>query len=198
MLADYIDARLAEFGRIPLERQALLQRLADHVAAVRPARLVFICTHNSRRSHMAQLWARAAAAHFGVDGVETYSGGIEATAFAPPAVAALQRAGFLIERTGTGDNPVYSVRQRQGEPARSAFSKVYDQAPNPAAGFCAVMACAEADAGCPVVAGADARIALPYEDPKDHDGTDCETGAYDARCRQIAREMLYAFSLVHG
>ena len=202
MLAEYIDQRRAEFDRIPDERAALLQRLADYVAARRregrPARLTFICTHNSRRSHLAQLWAREAATRFGLDNVETYSGGTEATAFAPQAVAALRRAGFRIEQTGRGENPVYRIGDPNDAPPQQAFSKVYDQPPNPGAGFCAVMTCAEADAGCPIVPGAAARIALPYEDPKAFDGTRLETEIYDARCRQIAREMVYVFSRVVG
>ncbi len=200
MLADYIAARLAEADRIPAERTDMLRRLAEHVGACREAgrttRFTFICTHNSRRSHLAQIWARVAADHFAVPGVETHSGGTEATALAPGVVGALRRAGFLVERTGEGDNPVYRIRYGDDAPPLTAFSKIFDRPPNPTSDFCAVMTCAEADAGCPVVPGAAARIALPYEDPKDHDGTERETEMYDARCRQIAREMLYAFSRV--
>ena len=47
-----------------------------------------------------------------------------------------------------------------------------------------------------MVLGAAERIAITYEDPKAFDGTDREAEAYDERCRQIAREMLYVFSLV--
>ncbi|MBC8424726.1 protein-tyrosine-phosphatase [bacterium] len=202
MLADYIAARLAEADRIPAARADTLRRLADHVVARREAgrtaRLTFICTHNSRRSHLAQIWARVAADHFAVPDIETHSGGIEATALAPGVVDALRRAGLLVERTGEGDNPVYRIRYRDDAPPVTAFSKIYNHPPNPTADFCAVMTCAEADAGCPVVPGAAARIALPYADPKIHDGTDRETGMYDARCRQIAREMLYVFSRVAG
>ena len=61
---------------------------------------------------------------------------------------------------------------------------------------CAVMTCSDADEACPIVQGADARFAIPYEDPKAFDGTREEAWAYDERCRQIAREMLYVFSKV--
>jgi protein-tyrosine-phosphatase len=145
---------------------------------------------------MAQLWAQAAAHHFGINGVETYSGGTEATAFDPRAVAALERAGFSIEATSTGENPVYGVRfSESAEPIR-CFSKVYDQPPNPTGGFGAVMTCGAADEGCPVVFGAARRIAITYDDPKAADGTTQEAAVYDERCRQIAREMLFAFSRV--
>lgn len=199
-LSAYVADALAELDQIPAERRVQLRDLALFVAertrGGERAPLIFICTHNSRRSHMAQLWAQAAAHHFGTNGVETYSGGTEATAFDPRAVAALERTGFAIEATSTVENPVYAVRfSESAEPIR-CFSKVYDQPPNPTEGFCAVMTCGAADAGCPVVFGAAQRIAITYDDPKAADGTAEEAAVYDERCRQIAREMLYALSQV--
>jgi arsenate reductase (thioredoxin) len=199
-LERFVADAIADLDRIPAERRLQLDALtlfvAERTSAGEPAPLTFICTHNSRRSHMAQLWAQAAAHHFGINGVETYSGGTEATAFNPRAVAALQRAGFLVEPTTTGDNPVYAVRYLAEMEPMSCFSKVYDQPPNPTGGFCAVMTCGAADAGCPIVFGAAERIAITYDDPKAADGTAQEAAVYDERCRQIAREMLYAFSRV--
>jgi len=155
---------------------------------------MFICTHNSRRSHLSQIWASTAAAYYGVPGVETYSGGTEATAFNPRAVAALKRAGFEISHSATQDNPHYTVRFHDNAPAMECFSKVYKQPPNPTADFCAIMTCAQADKNCPVVRGATLRIGVPYEDPKAFDGTPEEAAKYDERCQQIAREILYVFA----
>ena len=181
-IAAYLEARLGELDRIPEARKEGLERIARFVgdarSAGRPARLVFICTHNSRRSHMAQSWAQAAAAYVGIDGIEAFSGGTEVTAFAPRAVAALERAGFRIERTIPGNNPVYEVRYRESGPAIRAFSKLYHERPNPSEEFCAVMTCSHADAGCPVVSGASERVAIPYDDPKASDGTGQETAAW--------------------
>jgi protein-tyrosine-phosphatase len=194
---------LRDTSTIPAERRDALQQIADHVRsrtdAGETARLLFICTHNSRRSHMGQLWAAAAAAYFGITGVETYSGGTEATAFNPRAVAALRRAGFGLERADEGsttDNPRYSVSLGGGLPAQVAFSKRYEDPPNPAEGFVAVMTCSDADRACPFVRGADLRIALPYVDPKASDGTADEAQVYDERSRQIATEMAFLFSRV--
>lgn len=187
------------FDAIPAERKARLRRLAEFVSDQRatgePADLTYICTHNSRRSHMSQLWAATAAAWYGVDGVNTYSGGTEATAFNPRAVAALERAGFDIENPG-GENPRYRVKYSPSAPAMECFSKKYDDAFNPADGFAAVMTCSAADKSCPVVMGAKVRVGIPYEDPKVADGTPEEAQRYDERCRQIASEMLYLFSQV--
>jgi protein-tyrosine-phosphatase len=198
ILDNYAGQRVTEFDRIPEERKSQLENLAryirERIATGQPARLTFICTHNSRRSHMSQLWTQVAAAYYGVAGVETYSGGTEATAFNPRAVAALQRAGFEVREAGDGPNPIYEVRFDDSSPALTAFSKVYDEAPNPGEEFCAVMTCAEADEGCPVVLGAALRVSIPYEDPKAFDGADREAEAYDKRCSQIGREMFYLIS----
>ncbi len=194
-----IDRALLRIEAIPEERKRLLEDVATFVSSRRRAgeapELTFICTHNSRRSQMGQLWAAAAAAHFGVDGVRAYSGGTEATAFNPRAVAALQRAGFTIETLG-GSNPHYLVTLDEGGALIECFSKTYDDPFNPTAGFAAVMTCSEADEACPVVLGAALRAPIRYEDPKIADGTSRETAAYDERCLQIATEMLYLFSCV--
>jgi arsenate reductase len=189
-LRSTIDACLAQDP--PRERIRLLEPLAATIAGADAVDLVFICTHNSRRSHMAQVWAQAAARHFGLEGVRTYSGGTEATAFNPAAVAALERAGFGIERRGEGDgdNPVYVVRG-EGDLVMECFSKTFTDAPNPQQGFTAVMTCSDADQACPIVPGAAHRFAIPYVDPKVADGTPAEAATYDARCAQIACEMLW-------
>ncbi|MGA1373243.1 MAG: protein-tyrosine-phosphatase [Flavobacteriales bacterium] len=175
---------------LPAERLGELDELAATIAGGQ-SDLVFICTHNSRRSHMAQLWAQAAAFHVGLNDVKTYSGGTEVTAFNPRAVAALERAGWTAEIEGTADrNPVRRL-SAAGVPAQRCWSKRYDDASNPPSGFIAVMTCSEADGACPVVFGASARFSLPYIDPKISDGTPEESDTYDARSAQIASEMLY-------
>ena len=197
----YVTARVAEFGEIPAERQAALQEVADYVtkrlADGGTARLTFVCTHNSRRSHFSQLWAKAAAVHYGIEPVETFSGGTEATAFNPRSIAALQRAGFECSTaSATEKNPRYSVQFSATAAPTECFSKVYDAPPNPTSEFCAVMTCSEADKSCPTVRGCDKRLAIPYMDPKVSDNTPQETATYDERCAQIAREMLFLMSRV--
>ena len=142
-LATFVNEAQAEVHTIPAERRVDLERLArfvrERLGAGEIARLVFICTHNSRRSHLAQVWAQTAAHVHGVRRVETFSGGTEATAFDRRAVAALERAGFRVDARGRGDNPRYVVRfSDQAEPME-CFSKVHDQPPNPTRDFCAVM-----------------------------------------------------------
>ncbi|MCB0815108.1 MAG: hypothetical protein KDB87_18330 [Flavobacteriales bacterium] len=154
------------------------------------AELTFICTHNSRRSHLSQLWAATAAWSLGLDYVRTFSGGTEATAFNPRAVAAVERAGFQVQKP-EGSNPMVAVSFTKDHEAERCWSKRYDDPANPQKDFCAVMTCSEADKNCPIVFGALDRISLPYQDPKKADGTPMEATRYDERCLQIATELWY-------
>lgn len=198
-ITTYLDAREAEFDLISSERRKALAELSQFIETERSAgraiQLVFVCTHNSRRSHMSQLWAAAAAERYGID-LTTYSGGTEATAFNPRAVASLKRAGFEIEQTTRGSNPIYHVRMGESIQPITCFSKIYNGAPNPSEDYGAVMVCDQADETCPFVVGMAGRFAIPFVDPKVSDNTPAEAETYDARCAQIAREMLYVMSQV--
>lgn len=194
-LQRYVEQHvLPAVATIPADRKESLDLIADFVkerkAAGAPADLTFICTHNSRRSHLSQLWAAAAAWAFGQEHVRTFSGGTEVTAFNPRAVAAVERAGFNVMRPD-GTNPRYAVSFAEQQQPEHCWSKVYDDTANPQEGFCAVMTCSEADGNCPIVRGALDRVSLPYVDPKEADGTPEETQRYDERCLQIAAEMWY-------
>jgi protein-tyrosine phosphatase/arsenate reductase len=199
-LAAYAKIRVSEFDQISGERKQELQKLATYIgkqlAAKQPVDLLFICTHNSRRSHIAQIWAQTAAAYYNVPMVRTFSGGTEVSAFNPNAVAALQRTGFNIKKTTDGSNPIYLVEYSSTAKPMTAFSKKYGDAPNPKQSFAAVMTCANADKTCPYVTGASLRVATHYDDPKASDGTAQESQVYDNCVKQISRELLYAFSLV--
>lgn len=198
-LTAFLEKQQPNIVDLPEDRRKALDKLAGFVkkqrAAGADANLTFICTHNSRRSQMGQLLAAASASLYGVEGVETWSGGTEATAFNPRAVAAMERAGFGVENPG-GDNPHYEVQWLPEQAAEECFSKKYDDPFNPKESFAAVMVCSDADAACPFVPGADLRVSLPYEDPKVADDTDGEAAKYDERAAQIATEMLYLFAKV--
>lgn len=190
----------AEFNQIPESRKEILKQLTqfvqDKAATGKPVYLNFICTHNSRRSHISQLWAQAAAHYYGIKNIVCFSGGTEATAFNPRAVKALQDVGFNISKIKEGDNPVYEVQYAEGDAPVIAFSKKYDDPFNHNQDFAAIMTCSHADSNCPMVLGASKRIALTYDDPKDFDGTPLESAKYVERVNEIGREILYAFSLL--
>jgi len=194
-LQRYVNERvLPAVANIPAERKESLDLIVDFVkerkTAGSHADLIFICTHNSRRSHLSQMWASTAAWVYAQDHVRTYSGGTEATAFNPRAVAAVERAGFHVVKPEM-QNPRYEVSFTTDHVAETCWSKVYDDPANPQKDFCAVMTCSEADTNCPIVRGALDRVSLPYVDPKEADGTPEETARYDERCLQIAAELFY-------
>jgi arsenate reductase len=194
-----IDKLVSEFNQITNERKSAISHLKMFINGKKDTGqkivLNFICTHNSRRSHISQVWAQTAAHYYGIDNVETFSGGTEATAFNPRAVTAMKQAGFDITIIKDGQNPVYKVRFSSEVPALTVFSKRYDDDVNPKSDFAAVMTCSHADDNCPFIPGAK-RIALTYGDPKDFDGTALEADKYAERVHEIGREILYAFSQV--
>ena len=190
----YLQEAAASFSDIPAKRKKLLDKIAASIRAEqendKTTRLTFICTHNSRRSHFGQVWAAVAAHEFGVPRIETYSGGTEATAFNPRAVAALERVGFRVENPG-GQNPPYRLYFAEDAEPLICFSKRYDDTANPRQNFFAIMTCSEADENCPFIPGARHRFSLTYRDPKEADDAPDESERYDERCRQIATEMCY-------
>lgn len=199
-VASTVDELTRTFDQIPAERKKLLGELTHFitgkVSSDLPVYLNFICTHNSRRSHLSQVWAQTAAYYYSIPKVFCFSGGTEATAFNPRAVKAMREAGFLINIKKDGNNPEYEVIFSDSASPIIAFSKRYDDPFNHNQDFAAVMTCSHADDNCPVVSGAVQRIALTYDDPKDFDGTDLEAAKYAERVRQIGREILFAFSQV--
>jgi arsenate reductase len=199
-LQSKIEQLSTEFEQIPASRKETILQLTHFVQSKintgQPVFMNFICTHNSRRSHISQLWAQAAAHYYGIKNVFCFSGGTEATAFNPRAVKAMQDAGFDIKITKASYNPVYEVRFAEDAEPVIAFSKSYDDAFNPQRDFAAIMTCSHADENCPLVLGASARIALMYDDPKEFDGTPLEAAKYAERVNEIGREIFYAFSQV--
>ncbi|WP_313366974.1 arsenate-mycothiol transferase ArsC [Sphingobacterium mizutaii] len=156
----------------------------------------FICTHNSRRSHLSQIWAQTAAVYFNIPHVNCYSGGTEETSLFPTVIDTLKPQGFEIFKLSESENPIYAIKYARTDPPIIGFSKKHDHPFNPASGFAAIMTCSQADAGCPFIAGAEKRIPITYEDPKISDGSPEQTAVYASRSLQIAEEMFYVFSQI--
>ncbi|MBC8768813.1 protein-tyrosine-phosphatase [Arenibacter sp. BSSL-BM3] len=185
---------------ISKERKEILQPLVEYVQHKinidEPVRINFICTHNSRRSHLSQVWAQTMAFYFGLKNVYCYSGGTEATALFPMAAETLKNSGFKIETISQGENPIYSIKYGDNEPALIGFSKKFDDDFNPKSEFAAVLTCSQADVGCPFIAGAERRIPITFEDPKAFDNTPQQAEKYRERSLQIATELLYVFAQI--
>lgn len=183
---------------ISFERKEVVQPLIDFlqnkIDSNEEIRLNFICTHNSRRSHLCQIWAQTMAFHFGIQNVFCYSGGTEVTAMFGKVSETLTNQGFEILKLSNENNPVQAVKYDVNKLALICFSKKYDDNFNPKSGFAAIMTCSSADEGCPFIFGAEARIPIRYEDPKVFDGTDLMNAKYEERSLEIASEMFYVFS----
>src|SRR5688500_18080822 len=125
-LRSYAHKIAGSLDAIPEERKVVLGEIATSISAQldngSDANVTFICTHNSRRSHMSQIWAQTAACYYGLDRVNAYSGGTEVTACNCRTITAMRRAGFDIEDATAGDNPLYLVRYAEGRPPIRAYS----------------------------------------------------------------------------
>lgn len=182
------------------ERKEVLTPLVDYIQnkvnANEEMRLNFICTHNSRRSHLSQIWAQTMAFHFNIKNVFCYSGGTEATAMFPKVAETLTNQGFQIQQLNNTSNPLYAVKFDTNEAAIICFSKTFDDVFNPNSEFAAIMTCSSADAGCPFIAGAEKRFPIRYDDPKAFDGTELMDAKYAERSLEIASEMYHVFSKI--
>jgi len=194
-----IESVIEELENIPIseERKIRLQPLIDFIIEKEEVgeeiNLNFICTHNSRRSHLAQIWAQVMASKFEVLNIKCFSGGTEATALFGSVKETLEKQGFKFKTTSEGKNPVYEIYFSEEEIPIVGFSKTFDDSFNPKSSFSAILTCSQADENCPFIPGAEKRIPVMYEDPKEFDNTPQEKEKYKERSIQIASEMYYVF-----
>ncbi len=184
------------------ERKAILQPLTDFIQSKasngQEIRINFICTHNSRRSHLSQVWAQTMANYFNIKNVFCYSGGTEATALFRMVAETLQNSGFKVKTISEGNNPIYSIKYADNEHPIIGFSKKLDDDFNPKSEFAAIMTCDSANEACPFVPGAEKRIPITFEDPKAFDNTPQQAEKYNERSLQIATELFYVFSQINS
>lgn len=195
----HCDQLTQDFQSISEDRKILLEKISTYIQGKKDSKqsiqLMYVCTHNSRRSHFGQIWAKVAAHYYQITDVHTYSGGTEATAFHPNAIKALEASGFVVIPDSIGANASFTVRFGLEE-STACFSKVYDDTLNPHANFAAIMTCSDAEENCPFIPGVELRVGTTYEDPKAFDGTVQQDQKYLERSNQIARECLYVFSRI--
>ena len=135
------------------------------------AKALFLCTHNSARSQMAEGLLR----HLAGDRFEAYSAGTEATGIRPLAVRAMAEIG--IDLSGQE-------------------SKTLDRYLNESFDY-VVTVCDEANEACPVFPGAKRRLHWSFEDPSQATGDEEERlnafrSARDGLRERIERELLAA------
>ncbi|MBT8314790.1 MAG: protein-tyrosine-phosphatase [Maribacter sp.] len=184
------------------ERKAILQPLTafiqSKVSKDQEIRINFICTHNSRRSHLSQVWAQTMAHYFNIKNVFCYSGGTEATALYPMVADTLRNSGFEVNTISEGNNPIYSIKYADNAHPIVGFSKRLDDDFNPKSKFAAILTCDSANEACPFVPGAEKRIPITFEDPKAFDNTLQQAEKYHERSLQIATELFFVFSQINS
>lgn len=162
----------------------------------RKVNLNFICTHNSRRSQLAQVWSSYAANYFKFTEVKSFSGGTEVTAFFRNTVKTLQEVGFTFQISEfSHENPVYAINYKNGINPIIGFSKLYDDQKNQKP-FIAITTCSNADENCPFISNAIERFHLPFTDPKKYDNTTQQAEKYLETNQQIAGEIHYIFKII--
>ena len=193
-LKTYVQKVILDIDKIPDKRKKLLSDIVDYIKQgclnENRANIIFICTHNSRRSQLAQCWSIASYQYYKLKNIKFFSGGLEITSFNLNALNALKRSGFIIDQKGQKEQ-IYLLKTSKNSGGQKFFSKMYDYKSNPKRKFLAIMTCSDADKKCPVVRGADKRTFLPYQDPRISDGSGLEKSAYDQSCYIIAQEMFY-------
>jgi arsenate reductase len=134
------------------------------------ARVLFVCTHNSARSQMAEGILRDLAG----DRFEVTSAGTEATHVRPLAIRAMDE--ISIDISGQESK---TLERYLGEP----FDYV-------------ITVCDDANEACPFFPGADKRLHWSFEDPSRAEGSEDERLAIFRRVRDEIRERIEQ-ELVH-
>jgi hypothetical protein len=189
---------LLNFDSIPEDRKLVLNDLASKIRTELKSKellnLLFVCTHNSRRSHMGQIWGTIAARYFDLP-LFSFSAGTEITALHPNVIQMLINEGFEVKSLKDEMNPEINISYGS-EDSIACFSKLIDDAHNPKDNFYALMMCTDAEANCPFVPGAISRVGIPFNDPKAFDGTSQVMKAYSSTMMEIGIQILYLFKQI--
>jgi protein-tyrosine-phosphatase len=195
-----LDHCLQQIDYISESRKKELKKLATsiikNITTHNEAHVVFICTHNSRRSQLAELWLRYACKNNSFENIEIFSAGTETTAFNHRMVNALIDAGFIFRLVKAGENPAYRISSSEIDMSNILFSKTYDHPSISQNNIIAVMVCNDAAENCPYIPYASERIKLSYEDPKHSDDTEQESETYRKKVIEIGSEMMYLTTLL--
>ena len=132
-----------------------------------PLRVLFLCTHNSARSQMAEGMVRA----WGGAAVEAHSAGTVATAVRPQAVAVMDELGI-------------DLRSHASKHLDRYLAEPFDWV---------VTVCDDAREACPTFPGARQRAHWSFEDPSAASGTDEERLAVFRRVRDEISEQIREF-----
>jgi hypothetical protein len=202
-LMSYCQSLQDEFVNVPDSTGKMLKEagtyIIDHLNSGRETSISFVCEHNSRKSHLGQVWTQMAAQYYGIDSVICYSGGTTPTYVNQRIIKALENTGFQISEKGiAGEGPIYYLNYNKPSQGFEIFSKRYDHAMNPDTNYIAISLCYNPEECCPITGGADEQLTIPYPDLQPYDNTPLETKMYDEQCRMIARDMFFMMNYVNS
>ncbi len=138
--------------------------MAAAAEAAERVRVLFLCTHNSARSQMAEGLLRDLAA----DRFEVHSAGTEATLVRPLAIRAMDEVGIDISGQESKRLEVY-------------LDQPFDYV---------ITVCDEANEACPIFPGAKNRLHWSFEDPSRAEGSEDVRLAVFRRVRDAIRECI--------
>lgn len=194
ILKQKIKALEAEVEGTSLHRKRVLDQIITYIRKQQSnnqsVQLMFVCTHNSRRSQFGQIWTAILSAHYGLN-LLAFSGGTEVTKTHATVLDVFKQlqVPILSEDETTNQKHLIHIDNK----TITVFSKLYNHPHNPKSNFAALMTCSEAAENCPYIQGCDLRIPLSYDDPKIFDGTNEELNAYQKTSDEVARELVYVF-----
>jgi arsenate reductase len=136
------------------------------------SRVLFLCTHNSARSQMAEGLLR----HLAGDRFEAASAGTEATGVRPLAIQAMAELGI-------------DISQQQSKTLDQYLGQPFDAV---------ITLCDEAAAACPVFPGGRERLHWPFPDPSLATGTEQEQLQVYREVRDAIRRRIEAELLADG
>jgi arsenate reductase len=128
------------------------------------ARILFLCTHNSARSQMAEGLLRDLAG----DRFEAHSAGTEATHLRPLAIRAMEEVGV-------------DISGQESKTLDRYLEEPFDYV---------ITVCDEANEACPFFSGAKNRLHWSFEDPSQATGSEKERLAVFRRVRDEIRERI--------
>jgi len=177
-------------------RKELLLKIANKIAVNynnNDININFICTHNSRRSQLGQVWSFFAADYFKLP-INAFSGGTEVTAFHRNTVKTLTEVGFKFDVDEfSHTNPIYRISFSDDKPSLLGFSKLYNNIENKTPYF-VLTTCNNADENCPFIPEAIDRFHVPYIDHKHSDDSAIQDETYLKTSGIIAAQMYYLFN----
>lgn len=138
----------------------------------RPTRVLFVCTHNSARSQMAEGYLNA----LGGDRFEALSAGTEARGIHPLAIQAMAEEGI-------------DVAMQESKTVDRFLGQPFDLV---------ITVCDDAAEACPVFPGAAKRMHWSFPDPSQVPGDDDERYAAFVRVRDAIRERIEKELLVES